>query len=381
MATKTEIFNKYLKEYLSSSRKRKYEILTIVCDVTNLHRKSTIRCFRQLQLNIGKRKKKRGRKAIYGPAVISSLRTIWLCSSEICGELLYPCIPDFISQLRICGEWKHTRTVTEKLLKMSESTVKRNIAKFTKARTKRTGFSTTKPSHIKNIIPIFTGPWEIKGPGYGQVDTVVHSGESLQGDMIYTVNYTDIKTFWVSLAAQWNKGQTNTRNSLESITQRTPFPVRGFHPDTGSEFINYHIKEWCDEEHIELTRSRPYHKNDNAYVEQKNGHVVRRFLGYNRFDNYVLVGLLNKLYIDLELYLNHFVPGRKCIEKYRVGSRYRRKYDKAATPYSRVLACKQIDDKVKEKLIAIHKKVNPMKLLNKIDKQIQRIKRLQGNTD
>ena len=264
---------------------------------------------------------------------------------------------------------------------MSESTVKRNIAKFTKARTKRTGFSTTKPSHIKNIIPIFTGPWEIKGPGYGQVDTVVHSGESLQGDMIYTVNYTDIKTFWVSLAAQWNKGQTNTRNSLESITQRTPFPVRGFHPDTGSEFINYHIKEWCDEEHIELTRSRPYHKNDNAYVEQKNGHVVRRFLGYNRFDNYVLVGLLNKLYIDLELYLNHFVPGRKCIEKYRVGSRYRRKYDKAATPYSRVLACKQIDDKVKEKLIAIHKKVNPMKLLNKIDKQIQRIKRLQGNTD
>ena len=379
MGTKKEIFNRFLSEYISSNRTRKNEILTTVCEVTGVHRKSATRRFRQLQLDDGKASKKRGRKPIYGPRVIAALRTVWKCSSEICAELLHPCIEDFVLQLQHNSQWDYTKKITSKLLMMSEGTVKRNIAKFAKARMKRTGYSATKPSHIKNIIPIFMGPWDTKPPGYGQIDTVVHCGNSLQGDMVYTVNYTDIATFWVALAAQWNKGQETTRESLDSITKRTPFKIIGMHPDTGSEFINYHIKEWCDEEHIELTRSRPYRKNDNAYVEQKNGHVIRRFLGYNRFDHFILVSLINKLYIDLELYLNHFVPSRKCIKKVRVGSRYRRKYDRAQTPYTRVLENTEIDAKVKKQLKQKHQTLDPMKLLNKIDKQILRIKRLQGD--
>lgn len=380
MATKKEIFNKYLNEYIKANKARKSEILTIVCDVAGMHRKSAIRRFTRLQLDGRRILKKRGRKQKYSPRVTAALRTVWKCSSEVCAELLHPCIREYVSHLKKTNEWLHTHSITGKLLEMSEGTVKRKISSFVKARSKRTGYSTTKPSHIKNIIPIFIGPWNLKPPGYGQIDTVVHSGESLRGDMIFSVNYTDIATFWVSLAAQWNKGQENTRKSLDSIVSRTPFPITGMHPDTGSEFINYHILEWAEEEKIKLTRSRPYHKNDNAYVEQKNGHVIRRFLGYDRFDKYLLVKLINKMYVDLELYLNHFVPSRKCVEKVRVGSRYRRKYDVARTPYARVLENIHIDDKLKCDLREKHQSLSPMKLMNKIDKQIMRIKRLQGDT-
>ena len=156
----------------------------------------------------------------------------------------------------------------------------------------------------------------------------------------------------------------------------------GAHPDTGSEFVNWLLQGWCEEQGIELTRSRPYHKNDNAYVEQKNGHVVRRFLGYTRYDCRDVVPVMNELYDVLDLYLNHFVPSRKCVEKVRIGSKYKRQYDKAQTPYQRVLAHEAIDQSVKDKLKAEHAQLNPLILKQKIDtltKQILTIQRDYGN--
>ena len=242
-----------------------------------------------------------------------------------------------------------------------------------KARHFRSGLSATRSSVLKNIIPIVVGEWADKPPGYGQVDTVAHCGSSLLGDLVFSVNYTDIATLWHGLAAQWNKGQIATSNSLERIKSRLSFPLRGIHPDTGSEFINWHLKGLCEKENIDLTRSRPNHKNDNAYVEQKNGHVIRRFMGYTRLDTPQVVPLMNEMYAVLETYLNHFVPSRKCLSKVRIGARYKRVYDQAQTPYQRVLAHPEIANEIKEKLKLQHEKLNPLLLKQQVDRLIMQI--------
>lgn len=314
---------------------------------------------------------------MYGPDVTTALKDVWEASSEICGELLWPMIGEYVSVMKRDGQWHHRPDTTTKLLGISEGTVKARVGKFMKARHFRRGLNATKTSTLKNIIPIVTGEWADKPPGYGQVDTVAHCGGSLLGDMVFSVNYTDIATLWHGLAGQWNKGQKATSDSLERIKQRLPFPLKGIHPDTGSEFINWHLKGLCEKENIDLTRSRPNHKNDNAYVEQKNGHVIRRFMGYTRLDTPEVVPLVNKMYIALETYLNHFVPSRKCLTKVRIGARYRRTYDRAQAPYKRVLAHPEIADEIKEKLKLQHERLNPLNLKQQVDRLIMQIFKIQ----
>ena len=379
MTTKKDIFARYLNEYLKSNKQRKGEILNHVCDVVRIHRKAAVRKFRALQMRDPALPTKRGRKTYYTADCVYALRTVWEASSEICGELLHSVIQEYVEILQRDEMWQHGNEATEKLLEMSIATVKRKTGSFVKARKPR-GISTTKPSHLKEIIPIFTGPWKSKPPGYGQIDTVVHCGNSLRGDMVYSVNYTDVATLWVSFSAQWNKGQEATQRSLSRIKQKVPFKILGMHPDTGSEFINYVVKDWCDDESIELTRSRPYHKNDNAYVEQKNGHVIRRFLGYARIDNKETISIMNEMYDKLELYLNHFVPSRKCLEKVRIGSRYKRKYDKAQTSYRRVLEHSDVEESVKQRLKKEHEKLNPLILKEEVDKLIAKVFKTQKAT-
>lgn len=382
MATIYEVFQRYLPVYLKSSKQNKQAVLDTVCDVTGFHRKAAIRKFRRLQIGKAGDGHRRGRPTVYGYDVIAALKEIWELSSEICGELLHPVIGDYLAVMKRDDQWHHRTDTTEKLLQMSEGTVKVKVGQFMKARNRRRGLSSTNPSALKNVIPIVIDEWANKPPGFGQIDTVAHCGSSLLGDMVFTVNYTDIATLWHGLAAQWNKGQIATLESIKSIKERLPFNLLGLHPDTGSEFINWHIKGWCDGELVELTRSRPNHRNDNAYVEQKNGHVVRRFLGYTRFDIRETAAVLNKLYFKLELYLNHFVPSRKCIEKTRIGAKYKRKYDKAQTPYTRVLAHKDIDPEVKKKLQQLHSTLNPLNLKQEIDKltsELLKIQRQNGN--
>lgn len=309
---------------------------------------------------------KRGRKIEYGPDVTVALRTIWTASSEVCGELVHPMIEEYVEILRRDSMWLHSAETTTRLLVMSEATVKRRVGTFMSGRSPKAGISATSPSKLKEIIPIFTGPWKDKPPGFGQIDTVVHCGSSLVGDLAYSVNYTDICTLWVSFGAQWNKGQQATRDSLSRIRGKVPFPIKGMHPDTGSEFINWFLRDWCDSNCIELTRSRPYHKNDNAYVEQKNGHVIRRFLGYTRLDQREVVDLMNELYDTLETFLNHFVASRKLEEKIRIGSKYHRKYAKGATAYRRVIAHPDVDQDVKDRLTAEHETLNPLLLRRRV---------------
>lgn len=367
MRTKTEVFRKYLSAYLKADKSGKGKMLDIVCDVTGMHRKAAMRKFRRLKLRDGSIPERRGRPCVYTPDVIATLKEVWEMGSEVCGELLHPMVKEYVMVLKRDNLWLHGRDVTQKLCAMSEGTMKMKIGTFFRLRKHQRGMSATSPSHLKEIIPIFTGPWEGKPPGFGQIDTVVHCGHALAGDMVFTLNYTDVATLWIVPVAQWNKGQQATRNSLKIVQEKLPTSVLGMHPDTGSEFINWFVKGWCDEEGIELTRSRPNHKNDNAYVEQKNGHVVRRFLGYTRFDTREIVPAINAYYDVLGLYVNHFIASRKCLKKVRIGAKYRKQYDRGKTPYQRMLEHPAIFSKTKKKLKQEHASLNPLLLKKKLD--------------
>lgn len=270
--------------------------------------------------------------------------------------------------------WPHHTEATAKLRTMSVGTMKRRVGAFFKIRRARKGMSTTSPSSLKHIIPVFTGPWEDKPPGWGQIDTVVHCGSTLLGDMVYTLNYTDAPTLLVIPRAQWNKGMQATRDSMKAIKERMPFPWLGAHPDTGSEFINQFVVGWCGNEKIELSRSRPGKKNDNMYVEERNGHVIRKHVGYLRLDCPEAVNALNALYDVLTPYLMHFVAVRRTVEKEKILSQYRRRYEKIPqTPYQRILEHGAVEESVKERLQKEHTTLNPLILKRKIEKRMKMV--------
>jgi hypothetical protein len=224
-------------------------------------------------------------------------------------------------------------------------------------------------------IPVFFGSWQRKGPGHGQIDTVVHSGQKLMGNMAYTVNYVDVATYWDEPVAQLNKGKTGTLASMEIIKKRLPFPMLGIHPDSGSEFINDLVAGWAVEQGIELTRSRPHKSNDNCYIEQRNLVVVRKYTGYERYDCLEAVDAMNELYSVVRLYINFFQPTYKLIGKEKRVSAadgkqyskpYKRIYDKVRTPYQRVLDHPDIDQSIKDKLTLQYETLNPKVLRDRI---------------
>lgn len=378
MATKNEIFQEQLARYLAADTQRKGEILTHVCVVTGMHRKAAIRKFRSLQLRDPAREERRGRRVYYTKDVDAALETIWSAANEPCGELLHSMIAEYVAILKRDTMWHHSAEATGKLLSMKEHTVRRRASGFAHRHPKKKGLSATRPSLLKTIIPIFKGPWKDKPPGYGQIDTVAHCGSTLLGDFIYTVDYTDTATYWVIPRAQWNKGQDATKESLKTMQKKLPVPIRGLHPDTGNEFINWNLKHWCDAEKIEITRSEPGKKNDNMYVEERNGHVVRKYLGYVRFDCPLVVPVMNELYDVLALYLNHFQAVRRTETKERIGAQYKRTYEKVAkTPYRRMLEHASVSDAVKEQLREEHEKLNPLLLKRELDRLIAKILKLQ----
>jgi hypothetical protein len=371
MATKNEIFSEHLSRYLKATKEEKGVILGIVCAVTSLHRKAAIRKFRSIQMRtVLKPKKRPGPRTLYTPDVIAALKQIWSAGNEVCGELLHPMVSEYVDILIRDKMWHHSLVATVKLRLMSEGTMKRKVGEFFKIRGGSKGLSATKPSALKQLIPVFHGPWEDKPPGWGQIDTVVHCGSTLIGDMVYTLNYTDAATMLVIPYAQWNKGMEQTKESMKAIKSCMPFPWLGAHPDTGSEFINQFVMAWCVDEHIELSRSRPGKSNDNMYVEERNGHVIRRMVGYIRLDCREAVAALNALYDVLTPYLMHFVAVRRTLEKAKVASQYRRTYEKTPkTPYQRILEHSAVEKAVKEKLREEHATLNPLIMKHEIDKR------------
>jgi hypothetical protein len=383
MATKQDILHTHLQSWMQArgNKKARSELLKHVCFVTGMHPKSVPRAFKREQLRDSPGMKGAGRPVVFGADVTAALYDIWEAANYCCGELLHSNIPEFVSILQRDGQWNHTAEATNKLLLVKEHTVRRRVSALRTKHHGDKGLSGTKPSALKSIIPIFKGPWSDLPPGNGQLDTVAHCGSSLAGDFIWSLNYTDISTYWIITRAQWNKGQRATLDNMEFVKNTLPFPWLMGHPDSGSEFINWLAKEWFDRNNILLTRSQPNRKNDNMCVEERNGHVIRKYLGYMRFDTRDLVDELNEFYATLNLYLNHFIVVRRTEEKKRVGAKYVRRYErKPQTPYRRVLAHSAVSNETKERLMAIHETLNPLTLKRQLDTMILKIFKLQrGN--
>lgn len=368
-----DIFKEYLKEYLIGNKDRKGHILDHVCFVTKMHRKASVRKFKSLQLHDPYRLECRGRSEYYGPDVTIALKEVWSVGNEVCGELLFPLINEFIDILIRDKKWKHRDSSTAKLRAMKLATVRRRVSLFIKARGKRNGISTTRPSNLKGVIPTFNGPWKDLPPGNGQIDTVIHK-DTMLGDAVYTLNYTDSATCLCLPRAQWNKGQLATLENIKEIKNRLPYPWLLAHPDSGSEFINYMAFDWFKENDIKYFRSRSGKKNDNMYVEERNGHVIRKMIGYINLDCIQVVPLLNEYYDVMTPYLIHFVAVRRMLFKDKIGSKYKRVYEKIPkTPYQRIMEHQSVSKEIKEKLKREHEKLNPLVLKQEMDKRLKKV--------
>ena len=326
---------------------------------------------KKIKYVIGKRKKKKYKKPrIYTYDVFLALRKIWVIFDFICGKRLAPFMAEAVEKLKKHKELKTTNEVSKKLMTISASTIDRLLKKEKDKFRLGKGKSGTKPGTLlKNQIPIRTfADWDDAILGFTEVDLVGHDGGNVSGDYIQSLNFTDIATCWDITAACINKAQVHVFKALRAIISRFPFIIAGIDSDNGSEFINAIMLRYCEENEITFTRSRPYKKNDSCYVEQKNYSVVRRNVGYSRYDTEEELSLLNELYIYLDHYTNYFQPALKLVSKTRVGSKVTKKYDEARTPFRRVLESKYINDKIKERLKIQYDSLNPVDLKRKISK-------------
>lgn len=365
MNTKKELLEEHLRAWLlcKYDRKKRGEMTRNISSLLRIHPKSVGRAFTSIQLASHRKVDNRGRSVYYGADVQAALYDVWDTMDRICAENLHSDIGICIGNLQKHNHWHHDDIATSKLCAMSLGTLKNRVGKLMDKYEPLHGRSSTRPSHLKNIIPIFKGPWSGFPPGYGQLDTVAHCGGSLLGDYMFSVNYTDACTYWVVLQAQWNKGEQATLESLRHIQKNLPVPLLGIHPDTGTEFINWTLKKWADLEHIEMTRSEPGKSNDNMYVEERNGHVVRKYLKYDRYDIKELVPLVNEYYRLLSFLLNFFIPVRRTTSKVRVGAKYMRKVElQGKTPYVRMLEHEAVSQEVKDTLRRTYETLDIFKL-------------------
>jgi len=389
MRQKKAISKELRDRYQRASKKEKGIMLNEFIRLTGYNRSYAARALRIKRvlgyLNIaGKRikyvadrKTKREKKRFYNKEVFMVLKKIWIICDYICSKRLAPFLSEVIPVLEKYGEINLTTGVREKLFKISAATIDRLLAD-TRKKYRIKGRSTTRPgSLLKKSIPIRTfADWDEKVPGFFEVDLVSHDGGAVRGDFLQSLNFTDIATGWVEMIAVKNKAQVWVFAGIKSIKERLPFSILGIDSDNGAEFINAHLLRYCREEHITFTRSRPYRKNDSCFVEQKNWSVIRRAVGYGRYDTEKELNILNELYSYLRLYSNLFQPVRKLIKKERIGSKVIKRYDEAKTPYRRVLASPGIEDKIKVKLKNQYDMLNPAELKRKITKLQNRLLKL-----
>ena len=280
--------------YKKSSRQEQGHILDEFCMVCGYQRKYAIRKLGQTLKTMAKQRP--GRISVYNQtAIIEVIRTIWLTTDQMCGKRLVAAIPEWLPHYEQVYQ-PLKPDLRRRVLSASAATLDRLLKPIRVATVK--GMSGTKPGTLlKNHIPIRTGFWDVSVPGFMEADTVAHCGNSLSGDFVWSLTLTDILTGWTECRATWNKGSTGVVNQVKAIEQALPFTLRGFDCDNGSEFLNYHLLRYFTEhpEKPQFTRSRPYKKNDNAHVEQKNWTHVRHLFGYDRLDNLALVSILNAL--------------------------------------------------------------------------------------
>ncbi len=317
--------------------------------------------------------KPKGRKAIYRGEVVEALEQIWEIYGRICSKRLHPYLPEGIKVLERCSELKLAEPTKRLLLGMSRSTIDRCLASVCVER--RHGLSTTKPGVLlKKNIPVRTfTDWNEDRPGFFEVDLVAHCGETTMGSFLNTLNCTDLCTGWTEPIALCQRSQEAVCTALNGMRQTLPFDLLGIDSDNGSEFINDLLYRYCLEGQITFTRSRPYRKNDQAHIEQKNWSVIRHVVGYDRLESEQQLTLLQSIYQDLRLYVNFFQPVLKWIGKEHFGSKLIRKYDTARTPYQRVMKRDEVSLTRKAVLLNLYLRLNPVQLRTRIDEQVLRL--------
>jgi len=322
---------------------------------------------------IGERKERqkgiRKRPIYYDKKVLDVLKHIWLVLDCPCGKRLAPYLREVVPVLEREEEIVVGREIREKLLSISASSIDRMLKeekKIWEIKKKRKGY--TKPGGlVKSQIPIRTfSEWNEKAPGFVEMDLVDHSGGVERGIFAQTLDMTDVFTGWTETIAVENKSQHYVFIGIDKLRARFPFPLLGIDSDNGSEFINNHLQKYCEKYRITFTRARPYKKNDSCYVEQKNYSVVRKAVGYLRYETEAELELMNLLYTKLRLYTNFFQPQMKCREKTRIGSKIIKRYDKAKTSYQRILECNSVDKKIKQNLKNLYNSLNPVSLKREI---------------
>jgi 5S rRNA maturation endonuclease (ribonuclease M5) len=366
----------YLKNlklrYFQTGRKGKSLILDEFCSTSGLSRKHAISIFNGLPLS--RKDKPIPRRKYYDPQqLIAPLKAIWLATDQMCGKRLKVALPLWLPHYE--KTYGLEEEVKQKLLKISDRTIDRVLQPIRSKYQKR--FCGTKPgSLLKNQIAIKTNQWNETMPGFVEADTVAHCGSSLLGDFVWSITLTDIFSGWTENAAVWNKGSHGVLKQLEKIEEVLPFELLGFDSDNGGEFLNHHLIKYFQERKkpVQFTRSRPYHKGDNAHVEQKNWTHVRQLFGYYRFQNPQLVILMNDLYRkELSLLHNYFYPVMKLQDKVRIQSKIKKHYDKPKTPYQRLMASEHVNSFQKEKMRQVFETLNPFELQKTVQQKLRNI--------
>lgn len=371
--------------YRQATKREKTKRLDELVELTHYTRRHARRLLSQqgkkLWLNeqtvlVGDVKKRAGRKRsrVYDEPVVAVLIKLWKMMDYLCGKRLQPALPELVAVLERHHELSCERETKAKLLKISAATIDRLLRPERRKYELRSRSRTRPGTLLKHQIPIRTfSEWDEARPGFVEVDLVAHDGGAAVGDYCQTLDMTDVATTWTETLAVKNKAQVWVFAALQKLRENLPFPLLGLDSDNGSEFINTQLERYCRDQHLTFTRSRPHRKNDNCFVEQKNYSVVRRAVGYARYDTDTQLALLNELYSYLRLYTNFFLPTMKLQSKERVGSRVKKRYDKAQTPYQRVLSAPQVSKQKKQLLRAKYQTINPAALKRQIDRLQQRL--------
>jgi len=358
--------------YLLASKKEKGKILDEFTKVIGCHRKAAIRLLRRG--NQARTNKRRGRSRQYDTAVAEALRVAWEATDRLCSKRLHPFLPELVKVLRRHGDRAMTVEIEDQLCRISPSTIDRLLHPWRRLGGRRP-FTTTKPgSLLKSSIPIRTfADWQEDRPGFLEVDLVPHCGESSEGFYLTTLSTVDVASGWSECMGVWGKGQQRVGSAVHQVRQRLPFPILGLDSDNGSEFINQHLYSYCHREGITFTRSRPYKKNDSCHVEQKNWSVVRRLVGYDRYSSRVALDALNRVYDLLRLYVNFFQPVMKLVSKTRHGAKVHKVYDRAQTPYQRLLKAGILTEAKRQELATTYHGLNPVILLKQINENLEHL--------
>jgi hypothetical protein len=374
MGSKKEVLAVMRLRYGGRGRKGRSRLLDEFCELCGCERKYAIKLLRGQRRCEGKTKRCSGAKTEYGSAERAVLKAIWLGAEQPCGKRLKEAIalwlPDY--------EREHGRVdgpVRQKLLKISAATIDRLLKPCRVSLGSRGRCGTRPGTLLRQQIPIRTEHWDVSGPGWIEADTVAHCGESMAGDFCWSVTLTDVHTQWTETRAIWNRGQHAVQQRIAEVEKALPFALLGFDSDNGGEFINWHLNNYFQlrTKAVAFTRSRAYRKNDNARVEQKNWTHVRQLVGYGRLGEAVQAELLNELYVqEWNLFRNFFCPVMKHLRTEVEGSRKKRIYDKAATPFERLKACGAEPEQI-VRLEALQKTLQPFAMKRRIEKQLRRL--------